>query len=217
MTCVRFLHTIVRTMDTSFAMPASLGEALLGKARCAVLTLLLGHPDQSYYLREVARLTGLAPGSVQRELASLVRLGLALRVRRGNQVHFRANPDSPIFAELRGMLTKTSGLAEALRQALSPLAEQVTLAFVYGSLAQGTATAASDVDVMVVGDVSFGDVVEALAGVEERLGREVNPTVCTAAEARRRLAAGERFWASVWAAPRILLWGDPHDLVGTGN
>jgi predicted nucleotidyltransferase len=204
-------------MSTDFAPTSAISDALLGKVRSAVLALLFCHADESYYLREIARRTGLAPGAVQRELAGLTRLGLALRTRRGNQVYFRANAASPVFPELRGLLVKTAGVADLLRAALRPLADQLTIAFLYGSLASGTERAASDVDVMVVGQASFAEVVGALAGLEETLGREVNPSVYSPEEVAVRLARHDHFLTSVLRGPKIALLGDPDELGRTSG
>jgi len=150
---------------------------------------------------------------VQRELAALARSGLVTVKAIGNQKHYQANPDSPIFAELCAIVQKTIGLAEPLRHALAPLANRIAAAFVYGSVAKRTDTADSDIDLMVLSDdVSYGDVFAALEDVGASLGRPVNPTILTRKEFAKRLAARESFLARVLEQPKIWVLGNDDDL-----
>lgn len=189
----------------------SLSHQLLGQTRAATLSALLLHPETSLHVRELARLTGASPGSLHRELRALAELGLLLRQEVGRQVHYRANTGSPVFVELAGLLRKTAGLADVLREALLPLGSKVKLAFVYGSMAAGTERAGSDVDVMVLGSAGFADVVRALSGVQEILRRELNPTVMRVLEFSRKLAAGDGFARSVAKGARLWLIGSDDD------
>lgn len=191
----------------------SLAHLLFGQTRSAVLSALLLRPDASLHVRELARLTGASPGSLHRELRALADAGLLLRQEIGRQVHYRANTQSPVFEELAGLLRKTAGLVDVLRDALTPLGSAVERAFVYGSMASGAEHAHSDVDVMVVGNASFGDVVQALAGAQARLQRAVNPTVFTAAEFAQRLQETSGFVAQVWKKPKLWVIGgaEPQD------
>jgi len=207
----------VDTIATIMITNASHGRAsaaLFGKARRAVLALLFGHSGRSFYLREIARTTGLGVGPVQRELARLTGGGLLVRREIGNQVHYQANRTSPIFEELRGLMVKTAGVADVLKDALAPLSDSIELAFIYGSIAQGRETPSSDVDLMVIGDTTFGAVAAALRSAERTLGREVNPTVFPSAEISARIASGHPFVRNVLAGPRILLVGDQDGLAG---
>lgn len=190
---------------------SSLANHLLGQTRAATLGALLLHPDSSLHVRELARLTGASPGSLHRELRVLADLGLLLRQEVGRQVHYRANTASPVFGELAGLLRKTAGLADVLREALLPLAKKVQVAFVYGSMAAGTERAGSDVDLMVLGTASFADLAKALAAAQATLRREVNPTVMTPREFGRRLAAGDGFARSVAKGARLWLIGGEDD------
>src|SRR5947199_4461881 len=167
---------------------SSIAQHLLGQTRSAVLSTLLLHPEDSLHVRELARLTGASAGSLHRELRALSELGLLLRQEVGRQVHYRANPASPVFEELAGLLRKTAGVADVLRDALAPLADKVTFAFVYGSMAAGTQRPGSDVDLMVLGRAGFADLARALAGAQAALRREVNPTVATPREFKQKLA-----------------------------
>ena len=190
----------------------SLANYLLGQSRASVLGVLLLRPESALHVREIARLTGTSPGSLHRELRALSEHGLLLRQEVGRQVQYRANVDSPVFEELAGLLRKTAGLADVLRDALAPLESRIGLAFVYGSIAAGTARANSDVDLMVLGSVRFSDLALALAQARESLGREVNATAMTTVEFARRYKARDGFARSVMAGSRIWLIGTEDDL-----
>lgn len=189
--------------------PASL---LFGAYRRDALARLLLHPEESLHVREIARAIGKAPGTLLRELNALAAAGVLARTPVGNQVHFQANPDCPIYEELRGILKKTVGVADVLRAALAPLGPKVRAAFVYGSVARGDERARSDLDLMVVGEAGFGDVVAALAPAQESLRREVNPNVYPALEFRKKLAAGDPFLKRVLAERKIFIVGGEDDL-----
>jgi predicted nucleotidyltransferase len=185
---------------------------LFGRSMRAVLGLLFNHPERAFYLREIARAAGTSPSSLQRELAALAAAGLVMREARGRQVYFRANADSPLFQELRGIVVKTFGVADVLRGALEPLSPRIRAAFVYGSLARGEARPESDVDVMVVGEVAFADVVQRLQPAEAALRRSVNPTVYPPVELSEKAAAGNPFVAGVLQGPKIFLMGSDGEL-----
>lgn len=194
----------------------NLGAALFGRTRRTLLALFYGHPDRSLYLREIARAVGAGQGAVQRELAQLTAAGLLVRYRRGNQVFYQANPATPIFAELKSLVIKTAGVVDVLRDALAELGDDIIVAFLHGSLARGQAQASSDADLVVVGDVDFGDVVSALRPAEERLQREINPTVYSPAEFRKKLQAGHHFLTTILKTPRIFLVGGERELKRLG-
>jgi predicted nucleotidyltransferase len=145
--------------------------------RKRVLGLLLLHPDTRYHVREIARLTGTFAGSAHRELSKLAKVGLLNREVSGHQVYYQANRAFPIFEELASILRKTSGLCDILASALAPLAEKIEFAFIFGSVARGTETLGSDIDLLIVGEVSYGDVVVALYPAQTTLGREINPKI----------------------------------------
>lgn len=191
---------------------ASVTSALLGETRGAVLGVLYLQPDQTFYVRHLIRVVGRGQGAVQRELQRLTEAGLLLRTVQGRQVHYQANRHSAVFAELQGLLLKTVGLADVLRSALAPLAGKVQVALVYGSLASGRFTASSDVDLMIAGDVSFREVVSALAPTQETLGREVNPSVYSLDDLKRRVAEGNHFLLAVLHEPKIFILGGEDDL-----
>lgn len=189
----------------------SLAYHLLGQTRAAVLSALLLHPNASLHVRELARLTGASPGSLHRELRTLADLGLLLRQEVGRQVHYRANPASPVFDELAGLLRKTAGLVDVLRDALAQLGSKVKLAFVYGSIAAGTERAGSDVDLMVLGSAGFADLARALNSAQAALRRDVNPTVMTQRGFARKLAQGDGFARSVTKGARVWVIGGEDD------
>ena len=193
----------------------SAADALFPAVRQRVLAVLFGSPDRSFYANELIALARSGTGAVQRELASLLAAGLVTVRDQGNQKHYQANAASPVFAELRGLVLKTVGLADVLRAALAPLGDQVAAAFVYGSVARQQDTAASDVDVLIVSDaLGYAEVFGALESAAQTLGRAINPTLYTRAELARRRAQDNAFVTRVLDQPRIWLMGDEEVLRG---
>lgn len=188
--------------------PPQLVEILFGAYRRQILGLLLLRPDETFYVREIARLTGVSAGSLHRELKLLTDAGLLLRTTAGNQVRYQANVDCPIHAELASVFRKTAGLADVLRELLTPLQKKITLALVFGSVAQGKARATSDIDLLVVGSAPFAAVVEACHAGTARLGREVNPVVMPKAVFQAKLKQGDRFVSRIAKEPKIILMGE---------
>jgi predicted nucleotidyltransferase len=189
-----------------------LDGVLFGKTRRALLSLLFSHPDESYYLRQIARLTGVGMGALQRELRALCEAGIiALRVQ-GRQSFFQANPRCPVFEELKGLILKTSGAADVLRVALAPMAGNIEFAFIFGSVAQGRQTRQSDLDVMVVGNIEFSQVVSALSTAQETLGREINPVVYSHDEFKTKAMQGINFIKRIVESSKVFVVGDPSDL-----
>jgi predicted nucleotidyltransferase len=185
---------------------------LFGKVRRAILSMLFGHADKAFYLRQIVRMTGFGLGPVQRELKQLAESGIIRRRVSGRQVYFQANPDSPIFSELKGLITKTAGIGDTLRAALMPLADEIEVAFIYGSIARGEEGHRSDIDLLLVGDISFGDVVMNLQGAQKVLGREISPTVYPPDEFKAKVRAQHHFLTSVLKGPKIYLIGDGYEL-----
>jgi predicted nucleotidyltransferase len=197
----------------SAVTPATMAQALFSGTQQRVLGLLFGQPDRSFYATELITLAGVGSGAVQRELARLAASGLVTVSLVGNQKHYQANPDSPIYDELCGIARKTVGLAEPLREALAPLAKQVAAAFVFGSVAKKQDTAASDIDLMLVSDsLSYGDTFLALESASEQLARPINPTIYTHKELARRMKQGDAFVTRVLAQPKVWLIGGEDDL-----
>lgn len=190
----------------------SLAGALFSGTQQRVLGLLFGQPDRSFYATEVITLAGVGSGAVQRELARLAQSGLVTVKPVGNQRHYQANPDSPIYEELCSLVRKTVGMAEPLRAALAPLAAHIKVAFVYGSIAKQQDTARSDIDLLLVSDtLTYGDTILALQEVSAQLGREVNPSIFTPQDFAKRLREGGAFVSRVMAQPKVWLIGRPDD------
>ncbi|MBK5915242.1 nucleotidyltransferase domain-containing protein [Rhodocyclus purpureus] len=191
----------------------SLADALFSSLQQRLLRLLFGQSGRSFYGNELLRLTGTGRGGLQRELEKWAASGLITISTVGNQKHYQANPDSPIFSELRGIALKSCGLADVLRDALAEVADRIQLAFVFGSLAKGTDTAASDIDLMIVSDsLAYADVFERVASAEATLGRKINPTLYTPVELATKFRAGNHFISSVLDQPKIFLIGSEHEL-----
>jgi predicted nucleotidyltransferase len=191
----------------------SVADALFPGLQQRVLGLLFGQPDRSFYGNELLRLTGTGRGALQRELEKLVAADLVTVTSIGNQKHYQANAASPIFAELRGIVLKSIGLADVLRTALKDVADRIRIAFVFGSVAKGTDTAASDIDLLVVADeLSYTDLFEGLATAEQMLGRKVNPTLYTPAALAEKIRAENNFVLRVLSQPKIFLIGGEHEL-----
>ena len=166
---------------------SALAEALFSTVELRVLGLLFGQPDRSFQSAELIRMARSGAGAVHRVLTRLAAAGLVTVTRIGNQKHYRANASSPIFPELRGLIAKTVGLAAPLQAALAPFADRITGAFVYGSVARGSETAGSDVDLMIIGDdLDYAALYQALQPAEATLGRAVNPTIYGVKEFNRR-------------------------------
>jgi predicted nucleotidyltransferase len=191
--------------------PVSVADALFSKVQQRVLGVLLGNPGRSFFANEVIALAGTGTGAVQRELTRLAASGLVTVKRVGNQKHYQANAASPVFDELRGLVVKTSGIADVLRTALAPLTDRISAAFVYGSVAKKKDSTASDIDLMVLSDsLTYGDVFAVLEEGAARLGRRVNPTVYSRQEITRRIKQGNSFVTRVLAQPKIWLVGNEH-------
>ncbi|MEH6450301.1 MAG: nucleotidyltransferase domain-containing protein [Oleispira sp.] len=185
-------------------MTLGIGDALFTKAQQKVLALFYGQPESSFYLNEVVRIADMGRGVISRELNKLTEAGLLVVSKQGNQNHYQANADSPIFNELISVVKKTFGIKGLLQVALASMVSQLEQAFIYGSVAKGEEHAGSDVDVMLVGEeLSYGEVMELLESVEEQLQRSVNPTLYSPEEFEQRLAEGHNFLTKVMALPRI--------------
>jgi predicted nucleotidyltransferase len=195
-----------------------MANALFPKVRQRVLAVLFGTPDRSFYSNEVIALAQSGTGAVQRELAGLSDAGLLTVSKQGNQKHYQANANAPVFAELRGLVLKTMGLADVLRAALLPLAAQIDLAFVYGSVAKQQDTAHSDIDVMIVSlGLGYADVFGALESATATLGRKINPTLYTPADLAKRIHSDNAFVTRVLQQPKIWLIGNEEQLHATST
>jgi predicted nucleotidyltransferase len=204
------LGTIVPIMSTTRGR--SLGGSLFGQTRSALLAIFYGHAEQSFYLRQLVRAVGAGHGALQRELKHLTDMGLIVRNAKGNQILYQANSRSPIFSEIKSLTTKTVGAYDALRSALAPLGTEIQIAFVYGSVAQQKEQANSDVDLMILGDAPFSEIVSALGPAQKMLGREINPTVFPVSEFQSKLTSGNHFLRSVMREKKIFVLGTENEL-----
>jgi len=189
-----------------------LSKTLFSKTRRAVLSLLYSHVDDAYYVRQIVRAAGVGLGAVQRELKQLSDAGIIRRMVRGHQVYYQANPQCPVFAELKNLVVKTVGVGAVLQAALTPLGDRIDVAFIYGSIARSEEHRDSDVDVLVVGKVTFAEIVSSLGEAQKAIGREINPTVYPPAEFRSKLAAGHHFLNAVLKGPVFFLIGGKREL-----
>lgn len=195
----------------------ALGDLLFGQTRGRILALLYGMPDHNFYTRQIARQVGTSAGTVQRELETLSQLEVIERSANGPQVFYRANRDHPAYAELHSLIAKTSGVSHVLRSALAPLAKQIAVALVYGSMARGDEAAGSDVDLIVIGNVSPDELLAHLIPAECGLERLINPTVLTPKEFKSKLKDGNHFLKSVMRGEKVFLIGDEVDLGKMGS
>jgi len=189
-----------------------LSSLIFSEYRKRILGLLLLNPESSYHVRELARLTDTAAGTLHKELSKLTAGGILQSKKVGNQVHYSANVQCPIFNELASILRKTSGLVDVLANALSIVENQIKFAFVFGSIARGEQQENSDVDVMIVGDLGFGDAVQCLHSAQSTLQREINPVVYSVDEFNRRIKNDDSFIKEVLVKPKLFIMGSEHEL-----
>jgi predicted nucleotidyltransferase len=189
-----------------------LSSLLFSEYRKRILGLLLLNPNASYHVRELARLTNTAAGTLHKELTKLTIGGILQSKKVGNQVHYSANLACPIFEELASILRKTSGLADVIAGALADKKNQINIAFVFGSVARGEQQSNSDVDVMLIGTLSFGDAVQALHPAQAVLQREINPIVYSIEEYERRIKNNDSFIKEVLAKPKLFILGTENEL-----
>ena len=189
-------------------------SGLFGKTRQAVLALLYGQADSSFYTKQILDAVKIGRGTVQRELKNLTDAGIITREVRGRQVYYRANEKCPLFNELKSIVRKTFGIADVIRQSLETVADKIRVAFIFGSVARSADDRKSDIDVMIVGRIPFGDVVSLLSPAEEKLAREVNSVVYPVAEFKQRVKEDHYFVKTVLEGEKIFLIGDESELRG---
>jgi len=190
----------------------SISNALFSKVQQRVLALIFGHPERSFYTSEIVRSVHSGTGAVERELSRLQSSGLVSVERIGNRKHYQANRESPIFEELQSLVVKTLGLTEPIRKMLEPYSNKIKTAFVYGSVAKGTDTARSDIDLMVTGDeLNYSELYAALQNAENLLRRKVSPTFLSPEDWRRKASQKGSFVNKVGAQPKIFIIGSEKD------
>ena len=187
-------------------------KSLFPKTKRNLLALMFLHPEERYYIRQIEKLTGISQGALQRELKSMVEMGILQAEKSGRQVFYSANKSNPIYGELYGIIFKTFGVVEVLKNALKRFEKKTKVAFIYGSVAKGEDTARSDIDLFVVGRETFGNISVALSKHEESLGREINMTVYTPHEFKSKVAEKNHFVRSVIKSQKIMLIGEEDDI-----
>jgi predicted nucleotidyltransferase len=191
----------------------SVSELLFpNRYRRKVLALLMLNPQRWLHLRELARLTGASPGTLKKELDALTSVGLLKLQKVGNQTQFSANTEHPVFPELSALVRKTTGLRDVLALALAPLASQIEVAFVFGSMAKATEGPQSDVDLLLIGDATFGQVANAVYDAQLVLAREINPKVMNRVEWSEKKNAQNVFVQELMDKPKIFIVGSEHEL-----
>lgn len=200
-------------MGMKESKPVTIQDALFSSVQQRVLGILFGQPDRRFQGAELIRMAQSGTGAVHRQLTNLAASGLVKVIPIGNQKHYQANPDSPVFEELCGLIRKTVGLRLPLVQSLEPFRDRIDAAFVYGSIAKGTETASSDIDLMIVGDdLDYGGVYEALHTAENMLRRSINPNLVTMSEWRRKVTEKSPFIVKVKNQPKLFIHGSENDL-----
>ncbi len=192
---------------------SQLGDALFTTTQQNVLGLLYAQPEKSFYTKEILRLTGMGVATIKRELDRMVAAGILSLTKIGNQHHYQANPDCPIYEELLSIVRKTFGIADVLRSALEPIRASIVYAFIYGSIAKAKEKAKSDIDLMMVGnDLSYAGVMDLLISVEEKLGRPINPTVYSLTDFKKKLTEKNSFLIRVMQRKKISVMGSEDDI-----
>lgn len=207
LTEICIMRMIVRMERTSPII-----DVLLPKTKQHLLSALLLQPDRSWYLRELAHHLNVPSSSLQRELVQFVEAGIVIKRPDGNRVYFQADKTCPIFQDLSNLLTKTVGVADVVRTALTPLREKIDLAFVYGSIASGEERSLSDVDLMLVGKTNLSEIALLLRSIEAKLGRSVNPTVYTSHDFLKKIKDKNHFLCSVLKTELLFIFGAADDL-----
>jgi predicted nucleotidyltransferase len=188
-------------------------EYLFGsRTRAKLIGWLFSHPDERYFVRQLAGLLGEDSTNLSRELSRLAEHGVVRFSREGQQKYYQANPSDPFFPELKGLAVKGTGVVDLLVEGLAPLRQRIEVAFVFGSVAAGRQARDSDIDVLVVGELSLGEVVSAFHPLQSRLGREINPSVCSAGQLSRETANGQSFLREIVTGPKLFLVGGAREL-----
>jgi len=191
---------------------SQLGDALFTTTQQKVLALLYTQPERSFYTKEIIRLTGMGVATIKRELDRMLAAGIVSMTKIGNQHHYQANADCPIYVELLSIVKKTFGVSGVISLALSPIAERIEWAFIFGSVASGKETSKSDIDLLIIGDVGFAEVVSELYSIQETLGREINPKIYSRDGWTQMQREKGAFIKEILAKPRMGVMGDADEL-----
>lgn len=187
----------------------SIGNVLFTKTQQKVLGLLFGKPDQSFYLNEITKLSQMGRGTIKRELERMEAAGIVVKKRIGNQNHYQANSECPVYSELMGIARKTFGVADVIKAALNSILDEVAFAFIYGSVAKGEDTAKSDIDLLIVSnELTYSEVMERLLDCETSIGRPINPTIYNVDQIEKKLKQDNAFVSRVMEQPKIWIKED---------
>lgn len=187
-----------------------LSEILSSKIRAEIFHLLFGIADSELHMREIARRSGHAIGTIQTEFKKLLRLDLVKKRRDGNRLYYRANKDHPLYPDIHSLVIKTIGLTDIFRKVFEGQPD-IQIAFIFGSIAGNSEKASSDVDLMVIGNLSLRQISKMLSGISNQIGREINPHVLSPEEFNKRKSNNDHFIINVIKAPKILIIGNKDD------
>jgi uncharacterized protein len=194
-----------------------LAELFGSKLRAKVLGWLFAHPDERYFVRQLTTLLHEDSTNVSRELARLQKLGILVLTTEGHQKYYQVNAKNPVYDELHGLVLKTEGIANVIRSALEPVRHKIRAAFIFGSMAARSENRESDIDIIVVGQASFSEVVSLISPAQETLGREINPVVYPVMEYRQKIKEDHYFLKTVLEGEKIFIIGDERELAGLGR
>lgn len=211
-----FLYGVtIQLYGISIQYMSILADILSSRVRAEIFGLLFGLKEKELHLREIERQVALSLGTIRQDLQKLVKLDLVKARRSGNRLYYQANTENPLYADIRNLVLKTVGLAEILRSALDR--EGIEVAFIFGSLASSKERAESDVDLMVIGAIGLRTLSSWLAGVDEQIGREINPHTLKVEEFQRRKQKGNHFLSNVLKSPKLFIIGNENDLEAMGR
>lgn len=192
---------------------SKIGEALFTTTQRNVLSLLYAHPEKSFYTKEIIRLTGMGVATIKRELDRMLEAGILSFTKIGNQHHYQANPECPVYEELLSIVSKTFGIADVIESALKSIDNKIDMAFIYGSMAKNTETVNSDIDLLVVSDsLAYADLMAVLNPVEKSLRRPINPSIYTNQQIKTRLKENNAFITRVMEQPKIWIKGSENGI-----
>lgn len=190
---------------------SQISNALFTRTQQKVFGLVFGQPTKSFYTNEIIKRTGMGVATIKRELEKLSRANIITKTKIGNQLHYQANTECPVYNELVSICRKTFGLADTIHDAIEVLKNKIAWAFIFGSIASGSDVNSSDIDLMIIGDVTYSETVEALYPVQEMVQRNINPKIYTAEEWRGLFEMENGFIIQVLEKPIINVLGDGHE------
>jgi predicted nucleotidyltransferase len=196
----------------------NIADALFTKTQQRVLSLLYSRPGKSFFTNEIVRWVKMGRGTVQRELDRMTSSGLLTVSQSGNQRHYQANLENPVYRELLGIVRKTFGLADVIRESLTRFDKGIEFVFIYGSIAKGEDSASSDIDLLVVSEsVAYSELMAELAKAGESLGRIINPSIYSLKELKTKIRNKNAFLTRVMEQPKIWVKGNDNDIKELGK